>query len=277
MVLNKGENMTVLWDVPYGSHERHRVDIYIPDTPETREGLILIIHGGGWRQGDKSILAPDTRYRCECGFICAAMNYRFVSENVSVSDELDDITEAMKAVKTVCAQHGCNLTRVMFSGGSAGAHLSMLYAYTRANESPLTPAALFCFCPPVDCAAPDFLIGIKGEFEDWKYEVLSDCCGVKITKQNYLSAPSQKALKGISPLSYIDSDSARIPVAVCQGKLDDIVPRGQVISFINELEKRGVPCDFISYENSGHALDKDPGKAEQANTLLTDYARRFLV
>ena len=71
MVLKRGEKMTVLNDVPYGSHERQKVDIYIPDSPVTRNGLILAIHGGGWRQGDKSILAPDTRYRCECGFICA--------------------------------------------------------------------------------------------------------------------------------------------------------------------------------------------------------------
>ncbi|MCR5150962.1 MAG: alpha/beta hydrolase [Clostridiales bacterium] len=266
--------MTVLNDVSYGTHERNIVDIYIPDNPKTREGVVLIIHGGGWKTGDKSIHSADAQRLCSLGYISAAMNYRFVSESINISDELSDITAALQRIKEVCAQYGCNLTKVMLTGGSAGAHLSMLYAYTMTNKSPLEIVALFCSCPPVDCAAPDFLIGINGEFENWKYEVLSDCCSMKITKRNFMSPESQGALKNISPLKYISNSS--VPIAVCQGKKDEIVPYNQVVSFVNRLKGMEVTCDLIIYENSGHALGMDPEAAEKANELMNEYIRLYL-
>ena len=40
-------NMTVFKDFSYGTHERQKADIYIPEKPVSQSGLILFIHGGG--------------------------------------------------------------------------------------------------------------------------------------------------------------------------------------------------------------------------------------
>ena len=90
---------TIIGDIPYGNHERQRFDMYIPENVKNDNGVILFIHGGGWHDGDKSIHHKDTQYFSESGYITATINYRFVSDELSVYDELDDITSALMQIK----------------------------------------------------------------------------------------------------------------------------------------------------------------------------------
>ena len=55
-------NMTVFNDFSYGTHERQKADIYIPEKPVSQSGLILFIHGGGWTECDKSDHTPDAEF-----------------------------------------------------------------------------------------------------------------------------------------------------------------------------------------------------------------------
>ena len=267
------ENNIILNDISYGSHERQRLDILIPQKPKNNSGLILFIHGGGWVEGDKSVHIEDARHFCNQGYISATMNYRYVSENTTVFDELDDITSALKIIKNESEKYGFTLEKLLLSGGSAGAHLALLYAYTRNNEAPIKPVAVCSYCPPVDCAAADFLLGISGEFEDWKYGVLSKCCGIEINKENLFNPPQQEALKRISPQEYVSEKY--VPTAVFYGRLDELIPFSHIANFINILDKNGVKNDLLIYENSGHALDKDPDKSIQTKAIIKKYAEMY--
>ena len=265
---------TYLYDIEYGCHERQRLDIFFPEKPKKACGVILFIHGGGWQQGDKSGHRKDIDYFCRLGYISAAINYRFVAEDISVFEELDDITSALKVIKEKCAEHGYSAEKLLLSGGSAGGHLSLLYAYTRMNEAPIKPVAACVYCPPVDCTTPDFLFGISGEFEEWKYSILSKCCGVKLNKGNYLSELQQAALKRISPQEYVNEEI--IPTAVFQGKFDELIPFEHIIKFIALLNEKGIDNDLLVFENSGHTLDKDPDMWKPTFKVIDGYAEKYL-
>ena len=267
-------DITFLQDVSYGPHERNVVDIFIPDVVKNSRGLILFIHGGGWSNGDKTSHHNDARYFSNLGYITASMNYRFVSTDIDVFDELDDVTSALAKLKSVCGDYGYDLENVILSGVSAGAHLSLMYSYTRLSEAPLMPVATCPYCPPVDCAAPDFLIGLSGEFEDWKYEVLSLCCGCTVTKATLLDVPQQEALKRMSPVSYLKPDC--VPTAIFYGGHDELIPIRQTENFIDMMREYGVPGDVVFYENSNHALDKDPDASQQAWDVIEKYAEMYL-
>ncbi len=268
-----GENYSVLKDISYGEHERNSFDLYIPENAENKSGVILFIHGGGWSNGDKSDYKNEAEFYVSSGYICATMNYRFVTEKINVFHELDDITSALSTIKEKCEEYGFNIKSTILSGASAGAHLSLLYAYTRKCEAPIIPVAVGAYCPPVNCWAENFLMGIKGEFEEWKYGVLSKCCGAKITKATLLNEEVQNALRKMSPQSYVSEDC--VPTAVFQGVLDELVPFENSEIFIDSLTKAGVKNDFLVYENSGHALDKDPDKTEKAKNIILDYAKEY--
>lgn len=265
---------TLLNDIAYGSCERQTVDIFIPRNVKNKSGIILYVHGGGWTMGDKTIHHPDALHFCNLGYVAASMNYRYVNEEIDVSDELDDITSALKAIKSKLEEHGINTEKMIVSGGSAGGHLALMYAYTRKTEAPVTPVAACVYCPPVDLTSPDGLKGGSGELEDWKNGILSFCCGVEINKENFLNKTQQEALGKISPEIYVTPEC--VPTAVFQGKLDELVPFEQITKFIGVLNDAGVKNDLLIYENSGHAQDKDPEKVAESKEIIKKYAELYL-
>lgn len=268
------DNFDILKDISYGTHERHRFDLFIPKSFKSDSGLILFIHGGGWSDGDKTGHHVDCRHFCNLGYVCAAMNYRFVTDEISIFNELDDITCALNTIKIKCFEHGLNITKAILSGGSAGGHLSLMYAYTRKNESDITPVAVCAYCPPVDCSKSDFLLGISGEFEDWKYGILSKCCGEKVTKSDFLDKNPQTALKRISPVEYITPDC--VPTAVFHGRNDELVPFEHTVEFIGILEKNKVENTLLIYEKSGHSMKDDPETEIIAKKIINVYAENYL-
>ena len=268
-------SVTVTKNIAYGSHERHVFDLYMPQMPKTDSGIILFIHGGGWTSCDKTAHTKDCEYWSEKGYICGTMNYRYVDNRLTVFDELDDITAAREKIKSVCAGQGRNPSRALLSGGSAGAHLSLMYAYTKADEAPITPTAVFCHCPPTHCHKNDFLLGIGGEFEDWKYGVLSCCCGTTVSKKILNRADVQESLLRMSPVSYI-TDRV-VPTGICHGVQDELVPYEHTLLFLKALEQNGIPHDLLTYPNSGHAMDKDPELDTQAKDLMEQYLEKYLM
>lgn len=264
------DKFVIINNLPYGTHERQKVDIFIPENAVNKNGIILFIHGGGWSDGDKAFHHADCQHFCNLGYICASMNYRFVAETISVFNELDDVTAALETIKNKCAEHGLNIEKLILSGGSAGAHLALLYAYTRKDKAPVTPVAVCAYCPPVSCSKPDFLFGISDEFDDWKYGLLSNCCGVRLTKSDFLNESQQRALKSISPEEYVCASC--VPTAVFCGKNDDLIPAEHILNFIGLLNNAGVKNDLLVYENSGHTLDQDTETAIQAKNIIKKYA-----
>src|SRR5512136_3379113 len=59
--------------VPDG-HERHNLDLYVPETSEGSLPLIVWIHGGGWKQGSKDHCLPLSWVGK--GYAVASINYR---------------------------------------------------------------------------------------------------------------------------------------------------------------------------------------------------------
>lgn len=265
--------MRVLKDIPYGNHERHTVDIFIPENIKNESGLIFYIHGGGWTSYDKTVHHPDCEHFAKLGYICATTNYRYVDGNTIIDDLLDDITQAIGKVKELCIESGFNTEKILLSGGSAGAHLALMYAYTRKDKSPLTPVCVCAYCPAVKLETTDFLMGISGEFEEWKFGVLSACCGLKVNRETLLCEEQQAALKRVSPYYYVDENT--VPTAIFHGKKDELVPFEHATLLINLLNEKGVENDFLVYENSGHAQDKDPEKAIEAKEIIEKYACKY--
>lgn len=265
---------TKFYNLSYGSHERHLADLIIPKEVRSSCGMIMIIHGGGWNSCDKSAHLKDIEYWSDKGYITATINYRYVSNDIHIPDLLDDIELAFSFLKEKIKESGYNVDRALMRGGSAGAHLCMMYSLTRKESSPVKPVAVIDDCGPVDFTKDNFLAGINGEFEDWKYSVLSDCCGLKITKENLKTRPVQLALKNVSPLTYIDENA--VPMVLSYGKLDEIVPFNQFECLREALKKHSTEFECVIYENSGHELNKDTDATLKTNEFCEMFAEKFL-
>ncbi len=270
---NDTDKSYVNMNMSYGTEERQSLDLYLPKNAEGSScGLMVFIHGGGWISGDKSECKEETlKYASEeLNIAMATINYRYASEKVTANDILDDIASALSAIKTKAAENGLNIDRAILQGGSAGGHLSMLYAYTRNKTSPIKISAIVELAGPSDLTNPGFYT--NNDLGDGIYYIESLLTGKNITKDNLNENLS--SLQAISPINYVTKDSPATLIA--HGKVDKTVPFANSVALDEKLTSVGVKHDFVVFNNSGHDLSNDPDSSKQLNTLLFEYAAEYL-
>ncbi len=269
----------VFKNLSYGDHERQIMDLYLPEKSDGEVGLILFIHGGAWIAGDKDGYKKALKTACkDLGYAAAAINYRYLSEKVSLHDIADDIDLALKKIKEKGAEKDININKVLLTGSSAGGHLSLFYAYSRKDTAPITPAAVVSNCGPADLTDDNYYynsdLGMNSElgaFEDIA-KLFSYACGEKFTYETRNSA--EEALLKVSPVYYVNSGT--VPTVINHGQKDTIVPFSNAVALASKLEENGVSYDFNVYPNSGHGLDKDEANIKIADELLYEYLFTYL-
>ncbi|WP_419307615.1 alpha/beta hydrolase fold domain-containing protein [Chromohalobacter israelensis] len=106
-----------------GGHEL-RVDLWVPEIGE-RPPIILFLHGGGWKFGDRK-LAPDLeRFFARHGIAMASIDYR-LSGVAPFPAAVEDVKTAIRWLKSVADEYGFDGERLGLWGSSAGAHLATL-------------------------------------------------------------------------------------------------------------------------------------------------------
>jgi len=131
--------VTVTHDVAYDKQDAEddslrSLDIYAPakgrggvDADADGRGLpvMVFIHGGGWRQGDKGQATEKGRFFAEHGHVFVSVNYR-LSPAVQHPVHIEDVIRALAWVKAEIASYGGDPERISVMGHSAGAHLAAL-------------------------------------------------------------------------------------------------------------------------------------------------------
>lgn len=122
-------NLTKHADVAYAQMdgvdpERLSLDLYAPDEAENAP-IMLYVHGGGWRGGDKSAVWRKPEFLCSAGWLFASTNYRFVPE-VTPAEQVRDVARAVAWLHEHAAEYGGDPDRIYLMGHSAGAHLVAL-------------------------------------------------------------------------------------------------------------------------------------------------------
>lgn len=120
--------------LPYGKHERQVLDFWKAKSDRPTP-LVLYIHGGGWRGGDKSSLSGTLIQRyLDAGLSVAAINYRYVQQAAETKVEppvkapLEDAARALQFLRSKAGEWNLDKKRVGATGGSAGGCSSLWLA-----------------------------------------------------------------------------------------------------------------------------------------------------
>ncbi|MGH1353608.1 MAG: alpha/beta hydrolase [Thalassovita sp.] len=111
-------------DVAYGPDPRHRLDVYLPEQPLDAP-VIVMVHGGGWRFGDKSNLnvwQNKVAHWTSQGTIVVAVNYRLLPQ-VGPVEQANDVALALSFVQRHSDGWGASEHNIVLMGHSAGGHL----------------------------------------------------------------------------------------------------------------------------------------------------------
>ncbi len=122
-------------DFVYGQDsERQKFDFW-QATSDQPTPLVLLIHGGGWRGGDKTGYGTGTiQPFLDAGISVAALNYRFIDQAMEqqvvppVKACLHDAARALQTLRSKAKEWNLDPTRVGSTGGSAGACTSLWLA-----------------------------------------------------------------------------------------------------------------------------------------------------
>lgn len=275
-----GVNIVFEQNLHYANGERNTFDFACPEKAGGEIGLVLALHGGAWVSGSKENETDVIKACAQKGYAAAAINYSYISESVHCDTLINEIGTALKEIREYAAGKGMKITGVILRGESAGAHLAMLYAYTKAaqikKQTGMEIKAVFDYCGPTSLDKVDMVgdllltsFGTRGIAA-----ILSDLCGVTVNVNNCSDKDVKAALAAVSPACFA---SGAVPTVICHGMADVLVPYLNAVMLDAELTKAGVEHTLISFPTSGHLLESDGDKMEQANKLFNEYCAKYLV
>jgi acetyl esterase/lipase len=121
-------------DVAYGEHPRHKLDFWKANSDKPSP-LVVLIHGGGWVNGDKTGYGrAHIQPYLDAGISVAAINYRFIDHAMQeaveppVKGPLHDAARAIQFLRSKAKQWNIDRARVGATGSSAGACTSLWLA-----------------------------------------------------------------------------------------------------------------------------------------------------
>lgn len=242
-------------DVAYNEPktERQTLDVYYP-TGGSDHPMVVWIHGGGWRQGDKRAVQEKPRAFVEKGFVFASTNYRFVPQ-VTVKEMTQDVAKAIRYVRDHAKDYGGDPNKIFVMGHSAGAHLAALVCtddrYLKAEGVSL---ASIRGCVPVDTAAYD----IASRF--------SQMGAGKASQGQAIFGADEAIHREISPITYAGKVE-KIPAFLILHVADRPDSTAQSHRFAKALTKAGVTATTVAGENKTHGtINSELGLADDKPT-----------
>jgi acetyl esterase/lipase len=270
-----GQKYDVYENIRYGEAERDLVTVYVPKSAPDREenGCILFIHGGSWTGGEKEDMAPLCKKLAMKGYVTATMSYSLcvngTATDVTAWTMLDEITGCIAAIRDFSDEKELHITKLATSGYSAGGHISMLYSYSRPEESPIELAFTANRVGPSDLTTE--------AWGDVSYGLTSMLSGVQVTDEMKENGEADRLAKEISPVYYVNEST--MPSLFAYAGNDPIVTKGNREAmekvFQETFGESGNGYDYVFYPLSGHGLLLDPISEDVYYKTLYRYCKTY--
>jgi acetyl esterase/lipase len=222
---------------------------------------VLLVHGGGWQQGDRSQLQGYGILLGRRGYLCVASEYRLTGEALWPA-QIEDVKAAIRWMRANAGHLGIDPQKIVISGNSAGGHLSLVAAGTAnvpgfegdgGNAGVSTAvAASIAFYPPTGL-----------DKRDWG--------GLPVL---FGKGAAVETLRAASPLSY--ASASHPPTLIIHGNADEVVPADEATAMYDALRAAGVPVELHMYANQPHGFDADPHLGRQCSEIMMSFINRVL-
>lgn len=229
---------------------------------------MVMIHGGAWNLGNRSMLPEWNRWLNELGYEVFDVEYR-MPPPVRWLDEVGDVKAAAGWVAAHAAEYHVDPSRISVMGGSAGAHLAMLAAYSASGPAfaastdapPVMFRTVINVYGPTDLAllyrtthSPDFWRPLM-----WAYT-------------GGMPGEFPARYSALSPLRHITPNAP--PTITLLGTSDRLVSVDHARLLDEALSRAGVPHEMYLLPATDHGFDINWGGF--ATQIARDRLRHFL-
>jgi acetyl esterase len=257
------DDVKVKRDVTYRTVDGQKLglDLYQPAKKGKDRPAVVVIHGGGWRMGDKQAFATQGNQLAQRGFVAFSVDYRLAPDHPYPA-AVDDVEAAVEWVRKHAKQYGVDPKRIGALGGSAGAHLTGMLATV--GEGSLSRghriAAGVSWSGPMDLrplgTLPPSTRAAAGAVPTF-LGCTSDACPDK-----YAEA---------SPITHVDKTDA--PTLIVNSTME-LVPQSQADSMKAALDAAGVANQEIILPGKAHARAYANRVWDQTVAFLENYLKK---
>ena len=240
-------------------------------------GLIVYLHAGGFRTGDKTDDAKMLQWLCSLGYVTAGINYTLNSNenpDANVYTMSMEIKNSIPYVIEEAKKLGYNIDRMAMSGGSAGGYLALLYAYRDAEDSPVPVRMVFEGVGPSSFYPEDWKSYGLYKDPEAAAKFFSYMCGKDITSDMFGTDAYDKAIKDVSPLLWVDENI--VPTVMAYGMHDTFQPYNASVKLDAALTENNIPHEYIVFEHSGHGLQNDNKQMVEYSEAILEYLERYM-
>ena len=200
-------------DVKYGPHERNVMDVWLAESDKPTPVLVSI-HGGGFRGGNKSVDAGLLRACLQNDISVVAITYR-LSQHAIAPASFHDSARAIQFIRSKADQWNLDTERFAATGGSAGAGLSLWLGFhddlaDADAEDPIARESTRLSCMAVfngqTSYDPRVIRKLFPENDTYKESALAQLYGVDLNELDDLAQEKYKLFEDCSPLSHLTKD-----------------------------------------------------------------------
>ncbi len=240
-------------------------DLYLPQGADGPVPVILWVHGGGWKFGDRNLSPNLSRWFAERGFAMVTFDYRLSGE-VTFPEPVVDVKTAVRWVRSVADQHGLDAQAVALWGSSAGSQLSACAALSgeqflsdeHAGFSNAVSAVVDGYGPTDFARIDEDRIAAPPKVAD------AETVMVKITvptsdvdsfESRHIGVAVRKGAPEVeraNPVFYVHAGAP--PFLILHGESDALVPWTQSQLLYDALVAVGSDVTFVKYERLGHGF-----------------------
>lgn len=223
-------------NVAYGSHARHRLDVYlphgagsIPKSVSASQPLVVFFYGGGWKSGDRADYEFVASSLTKAGFAVVIPDYRLFPEVVFPAFIEDGASAVAWAFREASA-YGFDTEQIYIMGHSAGAHLAALLATDQqylAEHGHCTESIRG-------------LIALSGPYDF-----------LPINSSYLVDLFPEHLRRDSQPINFVSERTP--PTLLLHGAEDDVVDAQNSQTLAKLLKQHNVSVDLKVYEKEGHA------------------------
>lgn len=218
-----------------------KLDIYHSKDIKVDAPLLVFVHGGAWKKGDKHDYLIYLASYAQKGYITATVQYR-LTDVAKYPAQLHDVEDAVRWLKSHASEYHIDKDKVVMIGGSAGGHLVLMSAYTNTTE---------------DVDENGISANVQAVVNFYGPSNLTDETAINASSVQYLIGKTYEEApelyKNASPLFSISKNIP--PTLTFQGTLDELVPYHQSDILHETLEAAGATSEYHKLEGWPHTMD----------------------
>lgn len=268
-------------DVHYGPYARNRMDVWTAAGPNPAPVLVSI-HGGGFRKGDKRV-APDLlRAALASGIAVVAITYRFTDEAIAPA-QFYDAARAIQFIRHNAPAWNIDPARIAATGGSAGAGLSLWLGFHNDMADPDSADPVLRQSTRLTCMAvknaqssydPRFIRSLFPGTDTYRAKPQALLFDIDIDQLDALPEEKYRLMEELAPINHVTVDDPPVLLVYESERDAPIVSESIGIhhprfgyALKEKMDAAGVACEVLP------GMD---GKEEPQTRAVMDFLRKNL-